>query len=207
MVKTFGESEEEEYEEQADEHTPDDGEYWQLANQEFDGETLEEKWDELMSILALPEAERDISIPEPPSPGDGADQFPDVDLEGKSATELLRVVAEILLTQLETQFEIQQNTSPATAIVASGEEVTDNPEEVEELLSSSGEGFATSQVILKAPASNTDSVVIGPSGLDVNRSLELTKGDSVVLDIDLGSQSLFYASEEAGQVLQILALR
>lgn len=202
-----------EFIEETEHGSPDgEGEFYSVAPAEFTGLSLEERWSAVKTFIQSGiEPEGELDAPEVDIP----DQ-PDIDLSDLGNQELLRVIAETLQVQSNTQismlstlFDIYASVRGTRNITIIGAEITDQADIPQEVISqgSPSDSVLTRKLLIRASNDNDSPIAFGDDQINPQSAFVLNKGEAIELDVDIGRLSLYMASEEAGQEVQLLGFR
>lgn len=180
--------------------------------EEFDGEQLSEVASKVRDILGInprfiqPGTEgprgREPITRRPTSP-----PTLDIDLSELDQRGLLEVIARILIAQTSASFDIADAVEPFRGISVSGTNVIEEDDEAEEVVpGSSGSNIPTRLLMMKASDNNNAPIFIGDDDIEPNNGWKLERGQSLTISTDLREATLYMASEEDGQLIELLGL-
>lgn len=189
-----------------------EGEFYSIAPAEFTGLTLEERWSAVKTFIQSgTQPDQEVEAPEVDIPSQ-----PDVDLSDLGNQELLRVIAETVQVQSNTQismlstlFDIFASVRGTRNITIIGAEITDQADVAEEVISeeSPQDSVLTRKLFVRASNGNTSPIAFGDDQINPQSAFVLNKGEAIELDVDIGRLNLYMASEESGQEVQLLGFR
>lgn len=188
--------------------------YAEEQGMEFDGETLEEKWEELKDISITPpeflskaEQDRDFERSGPvdvPSVGIDLGSIEAI-LEGGNQIEILGAIGRILLASFATLVDISNNVAPASRITISGINALDNANAAQPVVpESDNELIPTRWLYIKADSDNDEDIAIGDDDVAPTSGFILTPGEAIYLEVDIREEEYYMASEEAGEQVNLL---
>lgn len=188
--------------------------YAEEHGMEFDGETLEEKFEELIDISVVPpdflsKAEQDRSFPRrqtPDVPSFGVD-FDGIEaiLEGGNQVEILAAIGRILLAMFATTVDIADDVAPGSRITVSGTNSIDNADSAQPVVpESDSELIPTRWLYIKADSDNEDEIAFGDDGVQPANGFVLRPGESIYLEVDIREEEYYMASGTSGELVQLL---
>lgn len=184
----------------------DDSGIFQESEFELEGETIEEKWNDIRDLVIAPQFDPGgQGTDRRPNPAD--DPAFNVDLGSLDNLGLLEVIARAAIATLSTMQDVAAASEPATTLTISGSEITEAPNEPQAILGGeAGRDVPTRTLFLRAASDNRTSVAFGDDAVAPNNGFMLRPGESLAIGMDFAFTSLYMASEEKGEIVHMLGV-
>lgn len=181
---------------------------------EFDGETLEEKFKELIDISVVPpdylsggDTETPFDPTDPPEIPDPSIDLGQIEaiLQSGNQAQILGAMGRILLGIFSLTADIADDMSPSTRITVSGTNAITQADRAEPIVpESDNELIPTRWLFVKSSADNSHPIAIGDDDADPDSGFVLNPGDSIKLEADLRREEYYMACSESGEEVQLL---
>lgn len=163
------------------------------------------------------------TVPEWLKPQDGLDEVEAPDLGGRRSEfgidvnlsqldqldtrGLMEVLVRVNVAQLAAQFDIADAVEPFTTITVSGTNAIEDADTAEVAVPESDDQQIPTRVLfVRASPDNDNKIYFGDDGVQPNSGFVLRPGEFIVYETDLRGEELYMASEEAGEVVQLLGM-
>lgn len=209
MPQTFEDAQKE----SAEERPEDRGDIFSESTTVSSEESLVERFRDIRDILTI-DGKEDVTVA-PTEPSEGI-EFPEFDIDlseldtaGLLKTliteqrDLLQVLIETQITSLERINTMTQFVSPATTITVSGADVTTEEDVATKVIQ---ESVPTRKIFLRASPTNTSDIYLGDGQVEPQKGWVLRAGETLMIPMDYRNQDLYMASEETGQVIQLMGV-
>lgn len=134
----------------------------------------------------------------------------DVDLDqlpNLGTPELLQIIARVNLAMLSTMLDISDYTSPLSDITVSGTNAIDDDDVPQPVVPQSDQTeIPTRFLMIKSDSDNTKPIAFGDDGSSPDSGFVLEPGQHIALQLDLRGEVFYMASEQQGQVVQLLGM-